>query len=102
VAKQFLTPITLANLETNPVSAEPGAMYFNSLEKTIKAYDGFKWYDVAGPKEILDHQHGDYTPVTYVQYDGYVAENLIAQEGGSSSPGTTFTMTIDGGDSSGN
>ncbi len=76
-------------------------MYFNTIERTIKAYDGFKWYDVAGPKEILDHKHGDDTSVTYVQYDGYVAENLIAQEGGNS--GTTgFTMTIDGGDSSGN
>jgi hypothetical protein len=29
-----------------------------TLQKnTIKVYNGNIWYDVAGPKELLDHQH---------------------------------------------
>lgn len=98
-------PVTSSNIEVlsqAPAAPEQGRWYFDTNERTIKIWNGSIWYDVAGPKELLDHEHGVSGPVTYLQYEGYVDTNLIAQEGGSSSPGTVYTMILDGGDSSGN
>jgi hypothetical protein len=98
MAKKFLTPIVLVNLDEAPNSPITGQMYYNTQERTIKAYNGEIWYDVAGPKELIDHQHyaGDGF-VKYASYGNYVENNeLVYMDGGTST--STFTGDIiDGG-----
>ena len=75
MARQFLTPLTLALLEENPASPIAGQIYYNTTEQTIKAYNGIVWYDVAGPKEILEHTHG--TDGAVNEYIKEINENFI-------------------------
>jgi hypothetical protein len=77
---------SLEVLADSPSSPSQGRIYFDSSENTIKVYNGNIWYDVAGPKEILDHTHSDSSKlVDFVQYDGYVVDELIVMDGGTAS-----------------
>jgi hypothetical protein len=72
-------------------------MYYNTEERTIKAYNGEIWYDVAGPKEILDHTHYTDGGIRTVDYGNY-AENtdyVVSINGGGAA--TVFNDSIDGG-----
>ena len=97
MAKKFLTPIVLVNMATAPANPITGQMYYNTEERTIKAYNGEIWYDVAGPKGILDHTHYTDGGIRTVDYGNY-AENtdyVVSINGGGST--TVFNDTIDGG-----
>ena len=102
MAKKFLTPITLVNMDSNPANPTTGQMYFNTQERTIKAYNGEVWYDVAGPKEILDHTHYTDGGIRTVDYGNYASDNayMVSMDGGTST--TSYSSapnndTIDGG-----
>jgi hypothetical protein len=97
MAKKFLTPIVLVNMATPPANPITGQMYYNTEERTIKAYNGEIWYDVAGPKEILDHTHYTDGGIRTVDYGNY-AENtdyVVSINGGGAA--TVFNDSIDGG-----
>lgn len=92
-------------LAQSPASPAQGRTYFDSSENTIKVYNGEIWYDVAGPKELLDHQHyaGDGS-VKYVDYGNYVefGNYLVSMDGGSASSNYSSAPNndiIDGGGS---
>ena len=82
MARQFLTPLTLALLEENPANPIAGQIYYNTQEQTIKAYNGVVWYDVAGPKEILEHTHGTDGAVNEVLFADYVDEDRVFANSG--------------------
>jgi hypothetical protein len=97
MAKKFLTPIVLVNMATAPSNPITGQMYYNTEERTIKAYNGEIWYDVAGPKAILDHTHYTDGGIRTVDYGNY-AENtdyVVSINGGGAT--TVFNDSIDGG-----
>ena len=84
--------ILLANLAGFTVE------YTNVYQRTIKIYNGSIWYDVAGPKEMLDHQHyAGEGLVRYTVYGGYVDDtNIVFMDGGTAS--SVFSNEIiDGG-----
>ena len=97
MAKKFLTPIVLVNMATAPASPATGQMYYNTEERTIKAYNGEIWYDVAGPKEILDHTHYTDGGIRTVDYGNYAANTdyVVSISGGGAT--TEFNDSIDGG-----
>jgi hypothetical protein len=97
MAKKFLTPIVLVNMATPPASPVTGQMYYNTEERTIKAYNGEIWYDVAGPKEILGHTHYTDGDIRTVDYGNYAANTdyVVSINGGGAS--TEFNDSIDGG-----
>ena len=101
MAKKFLTPIQLATLEAPPVNPSVGQIYYNLQEQTIKAYNGVVWYDVAGPKEILEHTHGISGSVDEVSYADYVDEDRVIADS-SNSTANFIEDYIDGGGASGN
>ena len=75
-------------LATSPASPVKGRTYFDSAENTIKVYNGNVWYDVAGPKELLDHQHyAGEGLVRHVDYGQYVDElnYIVSMDGGTAS-----------------
>jgi hypothetical protein len=77
-----------AELQTSPSSPSQGRVYFDSSENTIKVYNGNIWYDVAGPKELLDHQHyAGEGLVRHVDYGQYVDElnYIVSMDGGTAS-----------------
>ena len=82
------TSNALEVLSDAPSSPSQGRIYFDSTENTIKIYNGTIWYDVAGPKELLDHQHyaGDGL-VRHVDYGQYVSElnYIVSMDGGTAS-----------------
>ena len=98
MAKKFLTPIVLVNMATAPSNPVTGQMYYNTQERTIKAYNGEIWYDVAGPKEILDHTHYTDGGIRTVDYGNYAANTdyVISLSGGGAT--TEFNDSIDGGE----
>jgi hypothetical protein len=97
MAKKFLTPITLVNMDSNPANPTTGQMYFNTQERTIKAYNGEVWYEVAGPKAILDHTHYTDGGIRTVDYGNYAANTdyVVSINGGGAT--TEFNDSIDGG-----
>ena len=71
-----------------PTSPSQGRVYFDSSENTIKVYNGNIWYDVAGPKELLDHQHyAGEGLVRHVDYGQYVSDlnYIVSMDGGTAS-----------------
>jgi hypothetical protein len=82
------TATAIEALAEAPTSPSQGRVYFDTSENTIKAYNGNIWYDVAGPKELIDHQHyaGDGF-VRYAEYGNYVefGNNIMTMDGGTSS-----------------
>jgi hypothetical protein len=101
VSRQFLTPITLTLLEQNPANPIAGQIYYNTQEQTIKAYNGIVWYDVAGPKEILEHTHGIDGAVDEVLFADYVDEDRVFANSGNVAS-SFIGDYIDGGNASGN
>lgn len=79
-----------------PPSPEVGSVYFNISENTIKLYNGTEWYDVAGPKSILEHDHEINGLVSSVEYGNYVSEDKIFANAGTTSS-TYQDNYIDGG-----
>jgi hypothetical protein len=75
-------------LDTAPNSPSQGSIYFDTAENTIKTYNGTIWYDVAGPKELLDHQHyAGEGLVRHVDYGQYVSQlnYIVSMDGGTAS-----------------
>ncbi len=101
MSRKFLTPITLALLEENPANPIAGQIYYNTAEQTIKAYNGVVWYDVAGPKEILEHSHGQDGSVDEVLFADYVDEDRVFANSGNINS-SFINDYIDGGNASGN
>ncbi len=101
MAKRFLTPIQLATLDAPPVSPSVGQIYYNLQEQTIKAFNGVVWYDVAGPKSMLEHIHGQDNQVEEVYYADYVDEDRVIADS-STSTANFIDDYIDGGSASGN
>lgn len=48
MARRLLTPLNFANLTSDPVSAQQGDTYYNTVADKIRMYDGAQWVDVAG------------------------------------------------------
>jgi hypothetical protein len=97
------TSNALEVLSDAPSSPSQGRIYFDSTENTIKIYNGTIWYDVAGPKELLDHTHfageGGVRTVDYGNYVEY-GNYIVSMDGGTAT--TNFSSTpnddiIDGG-----
>ncbi len=86
----------IQTLSDAPSSPEIGAVYFNTSENTIKVYNGTEWYDVAGPKSILEHDHEINGLVNSVEYGNYVSEDKIFANAGTTSS-TYQDNYIDGG-----
>jgi len=113
VARKFLTPLRPPVLSSDPVGSE-GDVYYNSVEKTLKLYDGWEWVAIGTPTQqqsfvaplVSTYSQGNHTngAITFntstnrlaVYYGSawnelaYVSE--IGQGGGSS-----FPSYIDGG-----
>lgn len=91
-------PVTsIQSLSSAPSSPTAGSVYFDNNERTIKVYNGNIWYDVAGPKEILEHTHDSLTrKVDYIDYGNYVVENIVIMDGGTATSAFTGDI-IDGG-----
>jgi hypothetical protein len=52
MAKKFLSAIQLLTVNTDPVSASAGDIYFNANSNSVKYYDGTNWKSV--PKNLSD------------------------------------------------
>ena len=88
MAKKYLTPIAPPSLASDPASGVNGAIYYNTTSNVLKFYNGTIWYDVAGPKELLDHQHyAGEGLVRHVDYGQYVDElnYIVSMDGGTAS-----------------
>jgi hypothetical protein len=46
MSKQFKVPVNLVQLSTDPATALPGDIYFNSVSSKIKFYSGTEWLEV--------------------------------------------------------
>ena len=101
MAKRFLTPLQLVSLDQAPTNPQRGQIYFDTELNTIRAYNGQLWYDVAGPREILDHTHVGAGAVETVQYAHYVEDERILADSGNISS-SFIDQIIDGGGASGN
>ena len=87
MSKKFLTPITLASINTDPTTqnSKAGSLYFNSSQGTVKFYDGFSWYSlitasslpVAGVDYISTSQLGVPGGVATLDGSGYVPTSQI-------------------------
>lgn len=94
-------------LGTAPSSPTQGRAYFDSSENTIKVFNGTIWYDVAGPKELLDHQHyAGEGLVRHVDYGNYVefGNYIVSMDGGTASSNYSSAPNddiIDGGNANG-
>jgi hypothetical protein len=102
MAKKFLTPVVMVNLDSDPSNPITGQMYYNTQERTFKAYNGEVWYDVAGPKAILDHVHFTDGGIRTVDYGNYAANTdyVVSMDGGNSATNYSLAInndTIDGG-----
>jgi hypothetical protein len=86
----------IQTLSAAPSFPDIGAVYFDIFENTIKVYNGVVWYDVAGPKSILEHDHEINGLVNSVDYGNYVSEDKIFANAGSTSS-TYIDNYIDGG-----
>lgn len=88
----------LPSYSSEPLNAIEGQIYFDSVLKTVKVYNGTAWYQVAGPHVILDHVHS---------YDGNVARVIDNQyvyailnlDGGYASTVNFSGQAYDGGNS---
>ena len=96
----------IQQLDEAPNSPSQGDIYFDTIEQTIKTYNGTIWYDVAGPKELIDHQH--YAGEGYVRhadYGNYVEfNNVVSMDGGNASSNYSSAPNndiIDGGTANG-
>ena len=78
------TATAIQALAEAPSSPAQGQIYFDTQERTIKTYNDSIWYDVAGPKEILDHIHYTDGVVRYVDYGNYVSSTMVVMDGGTS------------------
>ena len=79
---------SIQTLNQAPNSPSQGTIYFDTTENTIKAYNGTIWYDVAGPQNLLDHQHyAGEGLVRHVDYGQYVSElnYIVSMDGGTAS-----------------
>lgn len=90
--------VSLNEPPTNPLT---GQIYFDTFHGTIRAYNGQIWYDVAGPREILDHTHVGAGLVEGVQYAHYVEDDRVFADGGNLNS-SILDQIIDGGGASGN
>ena len=71
-----------------PALPSQGRVYFDSSENTIKVWNGNVWYDVAGPKELIDHQHyAGEGLVRHADYGNYVefGNYIVSMDGGTAS-----------------
>lgn len=102
MAKRFLTPLQLATLDEPPANPVAGQIYFDTFHGVIKAFNGQLWYDVAGPREILEHTHDSSSGlVDTVEYANYVDDfRIIADNALANS--SFIEQIIDGGGASGN
>jgi len=91
-------PVTsIQSLSSAPSSPLIGSVYFDNTERTVKVYNGSIWYDVAGPKEILDHTHDTTSKrVEYVDYANYVQDTLVIMDGGTATSSFSGDI-VDGG-----
>ena len=110
MSKKFLTPITLASINTDPTTqnSKAGSLYFNSSQGTVKFYDGFSWYSlitasslpVAGVDYISTSQLGVAGGVATLDGSGYVPTSQINPSALSSLPSQTGNagkyLTTDG------
>ena len=48
MAKKFLTPLVPPQLATDPNTTVEGAIYYNTVAKTFKYYDGTTWSTLGG------------------------------------------------------
>jgi hypothetical protein len=46
MAKRFLTPIRIANLSSDPQTANEGDLYYNTVSDTLKVYANSVWAEV--------------------------------------------------------
>lgn len=54
MSKKFLTPIGLATLASDPVSASEGDMYYNTTSDVARIYKNGAWEDLAGGVSIYE------------------------------------------------
>ena len=85
MSKQFLTPITLPSLASDPSNASSGSIYYNSSDSLIKSYDGSVWSAVGSPELKFNDSESWYT------------ENPILPVGTIGIESDTFKMKIGNG-----
>jgi hypothetical protein len=81
------TTTTIQALDTAPESPSQGSIYFDIQEQTIKTFNGNIWYDVAGPKNLIDHVHYTDGYVRHADYGNYVeyGNYIVSMDGGTAS-----------------
>lgn len=52
MGKRFLVPINLPVLAGDPIDAQDGEMYFNSITETIRVYSSGQWTEVGGASVV--------------------------------------------------
>ena len=92
MSRQFKVPVNLVQLTTDPLTALPGDIYFNSVSSKIKFYSGTEWLEVGagGGGSTTTHTH-DYNGdvivgaggalVTTATFSAGIPNNLNGQNG---------------------
>lgn len=105
MAKRFLSPINFNNLSSDPISANTGDFYYNTIKHRLRYYNGIAWKNVS--QFLIESDTAPSNPddgdmwyntlkiKTYIWYDNYWIETTggYPMESGSS-------FNIDGGSSS--
>jgi len=85
MSRQFKVPVNLVQLTTDPLTALPGDIYFNSISSKIKFYSGTEWLEVGAGAD-----GGGATTAHTHDYNG----NVIVGAGGSLVTTATFAAGV--------
>ena len=78
---QRLVPLHAVALESDPSTPRIGDIYFNTIDKALKYYDGTEWNNVGGAiTGLLDHIH-TYDGLIY-SVESYQVPNPGTLDGG--------------------
>ena len=124
MSTRFLTPLNLFTSSTNPVTGTEGDVYFNTIDKSIRIYNGSSWVSIIkseDPTPFYEHTHtydGDVHTINIqdkitfenINTQGSVTEQIpviIGFDGGnpnstSINPSLYDLTLLDGGNVSGN
>lgn len=87
MSRKFKSLLNLTTLEADPVSGSAGDVYFNTISKNIKIYNGLNWIDLTpgstDPAPFYMHTHtydGDVHTITVEDQVTFGVDNDINNE----------------------
>lgn len=73
MSKRFLNPLRLVNLPSDPATGSEGDMYWNTVDKVIKIYNGTTWNPAGGNPNVMEVDGGSASSTYMETLDGGVA-----------------------------